>query len=69
MGYVFQYLTQTNYYPYYIPTIREAELIDEEGSLKRTHSSKSHSHSSSKNSSGINRHYNTDNQQDSNRGY
>ena len=33
MGYVFQYLTQTNYYPYYIPTIREAELIDEEGSL------------------------------------
>lgn len=42
--------------------------FDEEGSLKRTHSSKSHSHSSSKNSSGINKHYNADNQQDSNRG-
>lgn len=42
--------------------------FDEEGSLKRTHSSKSHSHSSSKNSSGINKYYNADNQQDSNRG-
>ncbi len=42
--------------------------FDEEGSLKRTHSSKSHSHSSSKNSSGINRHYNTDNQQNSDKG-
>lgn len=33
MGYVFQYLTQTNYYPYYIPSIHEAEKIDEDGTL------------------------------------
>lgn len=36
MGYVFQYLTQTNYYPYYIPSIREAEIIDEDNSLLLT---------------------------------
>lgn len=36
MGYVFQYLTQTNYYPYYIPSIREAEIINEEGTLVAT---------------------------------
>ena len=33
MGYVFQYLSQTNYYPYYIPSIHEAEKIDEDGTL------------------------------------
>lgn len=33
MGYVFQYLTQTNYYPYYIPFIREAEAINENATM------------------------------------
>lgn len=43
--------------------------FDEEGTLKRTHnSSRSRKHSTSKNGSGITRHYNTDNQSNSNRG-
>lgn len=43
--------------------------FDEEGTLKRTHnSSRSRKHSTSKNESGITRHYNTDNQSNSNRG-
>lgn len=33
MGYVFQYLTQTNYYPYYIPIIHEVESQDEDGTI------------------------------------
>jgi len=33
LGYVFQYLTQTNYYPYYIPTIHEAEAINEDATV------------------------------------
>lgn len=33
IGYVFQYLTQTNYYPYYIPSIHEAEAINEEATV------------------------------------
>ena len=36
MGYVFQYLTQSNFYPYYIPFIHEAEIKDEENTLIST---------------------------------
>ncbi len=33
LGYVFQYITQTNYYPYYNPLIHEAEAINEDATV------------------------------------
>lgn len=33
IGYVFQYATQSNYYPYYIPRINEVESLDDEDKL------------------------------------